>query len=157
MNYKNEKDPDFIFAAQLAISALISFVDWADMVLGKSKDDSVYRYWMGYCTDFDSEKVQAQNYVGELNKSIDVLNDPGKSTPDQRYAARELISQCRSWNIAWDQGANQRDMIMDGNLDGDQVFPGERDWLPVVWPSTIAETMVPVDIIPGYDPFKDNQ
>lgn len=155
--FRNDKDPDFIEAANRGMTALREFVIWANIVLLKDNSSPVYKYWMSLAKDFEYEKATALKYVSALQTAIDALKEPDKSSPEERSNQRTFISQCRSWSIAWDKGANQRNLIMDGNTNQTLIPPEEKDWLPVVWPSIITQTLVPPEITPGYDPFKDNQ
>lgn len=158
-NYKNNRDWEFVYAAERSIIALEEFMAWADMVMKKMEADPNYKLLMGYAQgDWPDEKRMAEDYKDKMIKAITALKHPEQSTPQDRRTYRMLIAQAWSWRDCWEHGATQRDMILDRDLDQDHVPLVDRDWPTVVFPSTIPTATVPAVLVPDIpDPFGDNQ
>ncbi len=150
--YKNRQDPYTIFAAQTNIRSLKECINWINYVLKKMETDENYKDLMHFINDPRYELQLAQSYIEMMNTDKDCLENPEKSTPQQRHDARMRIAQVRSWAIEWDKGAGYRD-----KLYGDLIPPSVSDAYPVTYPSVISTISVPGEVTPGYDPFADNQ
>lgn len=150
--YKNWKDERFLDAASQARGNLIDARNWCRMILKKEESNPAYKDIMTVANDFFYEKGQAESFIVQIDKAVEAIEHPERSTPEQRYAARMFIAQCYSWSLLWDKGEPFRSGLYHDNA----VPPEAQNDYAYTWPSVIPTITVPEYVTPGIDPFKDN-
>lgn len=157
--YKSSRDCNFVFAAKINIVDLEECIDWCEHILRKEAADPSYKSLMGYAYNFEMERQFAQSYIQQQRGAIKALEEPDKSTPDQRKIARQCIAMARSWGAVWEGGGTQRDMILSGKTDVAQLPPQEAviGYYPYISPQSISTAVVPFDFSPEIHPFDDDR
>lgn len=152
MNYKHSKDEDFLFAAKTNRLSLLECIAWIRGVQKKMELDQTYRGLINFVTDPQYELDLAHAYVEKMDKAIEVIENPDRSTPKERHDGRFNIAQVRSWAMIWEDGAWFRD-----NPHSPSIPPSVCDAYAASFPSMISSIMVPANFEPSYDPFADDQ